>query len=244
MARKRDLKPSFFDNEVLAELHPLTRLLFAGMWCHADRRGIIENRPKRLKAKILPFDEHDVEKALVDLEGSGFITRYEVDEQKCIEIVKFTEHQNPHKNEPESELPANPHKQGGSGFGDASSSIGDSTSSSRARTGAKGVRGKGLDLVLNELRSLWPSDRTYPSDFNRQEEALLGVVKDDALPDDLVAAAQLYLDARGWSETIFDGCPKLSLWISDRRWTASLPNASTGPSKASAKYDAGIENAA
>ena len=38
--RARNLKPGFFKNETLAEIEPLGRLLFQGLWCMADREGI------------------------------------------------------------------------------------------------------------------------------------------------------------------------------------------------------------
>jgi hypothetical protein len=69
MARSRNLKPGFFKNELLADLSPLTRLFFQGIWCEADRRGILEDRPKRLKADILPYDDADPEQMLADLQS-------------------------------------------------------------------------------------------------------------------------------------------------------------------------------
>jgi len=48
MARSRNIKPGFFRNEMLAECSPLARLLFAGLWCLADRFGRLEDRPKRI----------------------------------------------------------------------------------------------------------------------------------------------------------------------------------------------------
>jgi hypothetical protein len=48
MARSRNIKPGFFTNDELAECHPLGRLLFAGLWTIADKRGL-DDRPKKLK---------------------------------------------------------------------------------------------------------------------------------------------------------------------------------------------------
>ena len=45
MARTRSIKPGFFTNDLLGEIHPLGRILFAGLWCQADRLGIVEYRP-------------------------------------------------------------------------------------------------------------------------------------------------------------------------------------------------------
>src|SRR5262245_4448792 len=61
MARARLLKPGFFTNEDLVELPPAARLLFAGLWTLADREGRLEDRPKRIKLAVLPYDDVDVD---------------------------------------------------------------------------------------------------------------------------------------------------------------------------------------
>jgi hypothetical protein len=105
MARVRTIKPGFFLNERLAELPPLTRILFAGLWCNADRLGRLEDRPKKIKAAILPYDDHDVNLALQQLHESGFIVRYKNCEASYIQVVAFCKHQHPHLKELESEIP-------------------------------------------------------------------------------------------------------------------------------------------
>lgn len=107
MPRMRMLKPSFFSNDVLAEIPPLGRLLFQGLWCLADRAGRLEDRPKRIKAEILPYDdEADVDELLSDLTKLGFITRYAHDGRRFIQVNNFSKHQNPHVKEPPSTIPA------------------------------------------------------------------------------------------------------------------------------------------
>lgn len=106
MARARNIKPGFFKNEFLAEINPLGRILFAGLWCEADREGRLEDRPKRLKIELLPYDDCDVNELLTELEQFGFIVRYEVAGCKYIQINNFSRHQNPHKAEKASEIPA------------------------------------------------------------------------------------------------------------------------------------------
>lgn len=99
--RARNIKPGFFTNELLVELHPLTRLLYAGLWCMADRRGLVEDRPKRIKIEILPCDNHDIDAALGELEAAGLISRYTgINGHKAIKILKFLTHQRPHHSEP------------------------------------------------------------------------------------------------------------------------------------------------
>lgn len=106
MARARNIKPGFFKNEILAELDPLARILFEGLWCLADREGRLEDRPKRIKSDILPYDDCDVDGFLWDLHNKNFIIRYEVQGSKYIQIVTFKKHQNPHCKEAPSEIPA------------------------------------------------------------------------------------------------------------------------------------------
>ena len=105
MARARNIKPGFFLNDLLAEIEPLGRLLFAGLWTIADREGRLEDRPKKIKATVLPYDDCDVDRLLNELEKRDFILRYEVDGEKYIQITNFTKHQNPHYKEVKSEIP-------------------------------------------------------------------------------------------------------------------------------------------
>lgn len=105
--RTRFLKPGFFANDILAECEPLARLLFAGMWCYADREGRFEFRVKKLKAEILPYDEGvSIEDLVAQLARGGFVEVYEVDNTKYIQIVNFAKHQNPHMKETASTIPA------------------------------------------------------------------------------------------------------------------------------------------
>ena len=102
MARARNIKPAFFQNEELAELKPIERLAFIAMWTVADFKGCIEYRAKRLKIQLLPYDNCDIETIVTNLEQSRFITTYSVQGQSYIKILNFEKHQNPHPNERKS----------------------------------------------------------------------------------------------------------------------------------------------
>jgi hypothetical protein len=106
VSRARNIKPGFFKNDVLADCPPLARLLFAGLWCEADREGRLEDRPKRIKAECLPYDDCDVDSLLLALADHGFILRYLSGEDKYIQILAFDKHQNPHCKEAISTIPA------------------------------------------------------------------------------------------------------------------------------------------
>lgn len=105
MARARNIKPGFFKNEVLAEQPIFVRLLFVGLWTLADREGRIEDRPKRIKLELFPYDSESVEDGLSALTASGFVTRYAASGKSVIQIVNFLKHQTPHGTEKDSELP-------------------------------------------------------------------------------------------------------------------------------------------
>jgi hypothetical protein len=106
MARSRNIKPGFFTNDVLGELPPLARLLFAGIWTLCDREGRLEDRPKKIKAEVLPYDECDADDLLQKLHAADFIERYEVDGKRYLQVKTWGEHQNPHMKEAASTIPA------------------------------------------------------------------------------------------------------------------------------------------
>jgi hypothetical protein len=104
--RARSLKPAFFTDEHVVALPFEGRLLFAGLWCAADRAGRLEDRPKQLKINLFPCDDVDVDRLLDGLVQVGLIIRYTVDEVRYIAVKNFEKHQNPHVREPESIIPA------------------------------------------------------------------------------------------------------------------------------------------
>jgi len=106
MPHARNIKHSFFMNEELGSADPILPLLFAGLWCLADREGILEDRPPRIKAELFPYREHlDINGYLTDLYRMGFIIRYDVNGSRFIWIPNFLKHQNPHHTEKRSSYP-------------------------------------------------------------------------------------------------------------------------------------------
>ncbi|QGU87055.1 hypothetical protein [Erwinia sorbitola] len=105
MARSRNIKPGFFTNDELAECDPYARLLFVGLWTIADKEGRLDDRPKKIKALVLPFDNVDCDLMLQQLHQRNFITRYSVESKPFIQINNWKKHQNPHCKEAASEIP-------------------------------------------------------------------------------------------------------------------------------------------
>jgi translation initiation factor IF-1 len=124
MARIRSIKPDFFDSTSIADLSMPARLFFIGLWTQADRDGRLEDDMRRLKARIFPYDDVDVEALAVELHAKDMIRRYPAPTQVVsstvlaptqvvrdpgyIWIVKFLKHQRPHSKEAESLIPPCP----------------------------------------------------------------------------------------------------------------------------------------
>lgn len=106
MARARNIKPSIMANDELADLPYQDRLVFIYMWMLADRQGRMADKPRKIKAQALPYDDADCDESLQRLHQSGFIYRYEVSGEKYVQVVNFSKHQNPHKKEKDSEIPS------------------------------------------------------------------------------------------------------------------------------------------
>lgn len=96
---------------------PLARILFQGLWCLADCAGRLEDRPRRIKAEVLPYDDCDVDDLLSQLGDAGFIVRYSIDGVRLIEVPTFRKHQRITGKESENESlyppPDSPGKQRG-----------------------------------------------------------------------------------------------------------------------------------
>jgi hypothetical protein len=106
MSRIRYIKPGFFQDEDLADCQPFARLLFAGLWTIADREGRLEDRPRRIRATLFPYDpDLDVDALLDELHNLNLIVRYEYGENQLICIPGWERHQKPHPREAPSIYP-------------------------------------------------------------------------------------------------------------------------------------------
>jgi hypothetical protein len=112
MARARLIKAEFFRNEVLGHLPPLARLTFVGLWTLADREGLLQDRPGRIKVDLFPYDltvtDDEIDGYLEVFDRHDLIMRYVVDRQPLIAITKWRTHQRPHPREIKSTLPQPP----------------------------------------------------------------------------------------------------------------------------------------
>lgn len=121
MARIRTIKPEFWQNETLAELPALTRLLAIGLLNYADDEGFFKATPALIRASIFPFDDSaNILGMLQELSSAGyirltdgsdgrsygciptFLKHQRVDKPKQSEIKALCEFQDASKNIPRS----------------------------------------------------------------------------------------------------------------------------------------------
>lgn len=93
MAKIRGVKPEFWTDEDIVELSIAARLLFIGMWNHACDNGHLDDKPRQIKMRVLPADDVNVDELLEELVVNGRIVRA----NGTITILRFPEHQRPHK---------------------------------------------------------------------------------------------------------------------------------------------------
>jgi hypothetical protein len=109
VARQRIIRPEFFSDERLAACPPHARLLFAGLWGLADKRGRLRDQPPVIHGAVFPFEPAlEVEALLVLLQDAGSILRYTVDGKNFIQVKNFERFQKPHPKEVESVIPEAP----------------------------------------------------------------------------------------------------------------------------------------
>lgn len=102
----RHLTKEFFLNDRLAEVSTISRLFFMGLCVLADREGRLEDRPRRLKEELLPYDEADGEKLLAELSAHGLLNRYQAEGHACLAIADWRRWQKPGYREKKSAIPA------------------------------------------------------------------------------------------------------------------------------------------
>jgi len=103
----RSVRPEFFSDPNIAVLSFGARLLYIGLWCHADDEGRGEFLPKRIEGDVFPVDNVDFDALWAELEQCGRTARYTVKGQEYFYIPTFEKHQRPNRKY-ESKHPAPP----------------------------------------------------------------------------------------------------------------------------------------
>ncbi len=101
----RSLHPEFFTDKKLAQLPYEARILFAGLWCHANDYGHGRHLPKNIEGAVFPHDVIDITDLLTRLEREGLVRVYEVDGERFYEIPNWGVYQSP-KYQGKTKIPA------------------------------------------------------------------------------------------------------------------------------------------
>jgi hypothetical protein len=108
MARIRSIKPDFWDDEKIGQISRDARLLFIGLWNHADDEGRMRANSRYVKSKVFPYDDDvQVDGLLAEIACLRMIVLYTVDGQDYLWISNFRKHQRIDRPQP-STLPPPP----------------------------------------------------------------------------------------------------------------------------------------
>lgn len=99
--RIRTIKPEFWDSDVIQGLDIATRLLFIGLWNYVDDNGVGKDSVRKITTSLFAGDYYDnphetslrTHGGLSELSSAGLIVRYEVENERFLQIVNWDEHQ-------------------------------------------------------------------------------------------------------------------------------------------------------
>jgi len=86
------IDPGFWESVTVASWPYFDRLLFIGLFSHADDQGRLMGHPVLVRSKVFPFDDvpmDDITTALAKFETSESIIRYTVDGKDYIQLVNW-----------------------------------------------------------------------------------------------------------------------------------------------------------
>jgi hypothetical protein len=230
MARARNIKPGFFTNDLLAEVEPLGRLLFAGLWTIADREGRLEDRPRKIKAELLPYDDCDCDALLDALCKHGFIHRYTHDAHRFIQVCNFGRHQNPHQKEAASVIPEAGKYQVNIGTPPSTGLAPDKTGSSPADS-LNPITDSPILIPSPSARPAHGRGANYPEDFevfweqypnkkgkDRALKSWRVLRPSSELQETILAAIARQRMGRDWIKDGGQYIPHPSTWLNDAGW--------------------------
>jgi len=249
MARIRYIHPDFFTDDKLADAPPLHRIFFAGLWGLADKAGRLEDRPKQIKVKILPYDDGDGDKILDDLHQRGFVIRYEANGCKYIQIRGFAKYQRPHNTEKESTIP--PPNQ----CDNVHLTVKPALDNGKCRDimGMGMVNGdgdgkppypllkKGEGLAINRFEIFW---KAYPKKIGKgaAEKSFKKINPSETLLQTMLAAIISASESEQWKKEDGQFIPNPATWLNQKRWEDE-PAAKNAGSDFSRRVDKSISSA-
>jgi len=254
MARIRSIKPEFFTSLTVADLTPVQRLTFIGLWTHSDDEGRCVDDARLIKAAIWPLDDRttsDVEDDLKALSESSLILRYTLNRKHYLAVRGWAEHQKINRPTP-SKLPPPPSAPiPGPTCGDEDSrtphgGLGEDSLAERKgkEQGKEQGTGKGTpspppagsasDDPGPAFDEFWSR---YPRKAGKSEAAKSWVKTMKAGVDSslLLAAVKAHADYHQAVKTEQQFIPHASTWLNQKRYEDEpppLPRAAAGPQTA------------
>lgn len=97
MARARMIKPDFSDDEKMAEVSFMARLVYILLWPQSDDYGVVKGNPRWLKTRLFPYDETltlaQFCEWLKELEKLGRLRKFMHNDEPFYFMPKFLVHQ-------------------------------------------------------------------------------------------------------------------------------------------------------
>lgn len=94
MARIRSLKPEFWHDRKLARTTSRdARMLYMGLWNHADEHGRANGDVAVIKGQVFPYDKVNIDALLEELVAAGVVLAYQVDGDPFLFLPKLAKHQ-------------------------------------------------------------------------------------------------------------------------------------------------------
>lgn len=189
--RRRELSPSFFTSEQVSSCSIPSRLLFAGLWCLADREGRLTDDPWRIRLAVFPTDRVNVDALLDELVGHQLIVRYSTDTgDRLLAVPTFPKWQHVHPHEMKSALPApvvTCNDMSGHVSGSQAGSSGTSGTSDSPVTPPSPSEG-----VAERVFEVWRVQRNHPSAkfIEQRRRAVRARLRDGYTEADLIAAVR------------------------------------------------------
>jgi len=201
--RTRQIRPGFWDNEDLVELGSKARLLFAGLWCLADRDGRLEDRPRRIRNKLLMLDVDNIDDLLAGLADIRVITRYSVENVNYIQVNNFANHQSVHPKEAPGEIPPNPAEFPGKSRNSTLGPSGPSGPSGPCKKGTTVLNTEGSEPSPNKKSKQTPSQMIQDMAYTRDKvEELRDRFGNPPWTPDQITEARAWLEPlKKYSET-------------------------------------------
>lgn len=217
------MHPGQWTDDQFVSCSPLARLLAIGLRNEADDNGIFEWNPVKMKMRILPADNCNVEALLAELIGSQQIVQYESNGKKYGLIRNFKKYQKPKY--PSYQYPIPEMLPDGFDLNDEHSGNASGNSFQMERRGEKRrkyIRASG-DAQVVKIPSLVGFDRfwkAYPRKKSKgqAERAFAKLKPNEQLLETILASLERAKTSEDWRKDGGKFIPYPATWLNAKGW--------------------------